>query len=47
MLQTNLEHITSEDEFREVLENNENVMICCGRMGPRSVRWSAARDWCQ
>lgn len=34
MLQTNLEHITSEDEFREVLENNENVMICCGRMGP-------------
>ncbi|MDX5318249.1 MAG: thioredoxin, partial [Actinomycetes bacterium] len=34
MLQTGLEHITSEDEFREVLGNNENVMICCGRMGP-------------
>ncbi|NCD19635.1 MAG: thioredoxin [Actinobacteria bacterium] len=34
MLQTGLEHITSEDEFREVLANNENVMICCGRMGP-------------
>ncbi len=34
MLQTGLKHITSEDEFREVLENNENVMICCGRMGP-------------
>ena len=34
MLQTGLGHITSEDAFREVLENNENVMICCGRMGP-------------
>ena len=34
MLQTNLEHILSEDSFRETLANNENVMICCGRMGP-------------
>lgn len=34
MLQTGLEHITSEEEFSEVLANNENVMICCGRMGP-------------
>lgn len=34
MLQTGLEHIESEQQFREVLENNENVMICCGRMGP-------------
>jgi thioredoxin 1 len=34
MLQTGLEHVTSEQEFKEVLADNENVMICCGRMGP-------------
>ncbi len=34
MLNTNLKHITSEDEYKQVVENNENVMICCGRMGP-------------
>ncbi|MEA1972176.1 MAG: thioredoxin family protein [Candidatus Cloacimonadota bacterium] len=34
MLQTNLKHIKSEDEFNEIIENNENVMISCGRMGP-------------
>ena len=34
MLRTNLKHITSEEEFNEIIENNENVMICCGRMGP-------------
>lgn len=34
MLETNLKHILSEEEFKEVIENNENVMICCGRMGP-------------
>jgi thioredoxin 1 len=34
MLQTGLEHVTSEQEYQDVLANNENVMICCGRMGP-------------
>ena len=34
MLYTNLNHIESRDEFKNVIENNENVMICCGRMGP-------------
>jgi len=34
MLQTNLKHITSEEDYNQVIENNENVMICCGRMGP-------------
>lgn len=33
-LQTNLEHITSVDEFNKTLADNENVMVCCGRMGP-------------
>jgi thioredoxin 1 len=34
MLMTNLNHISSDNEFQKVLEENENVMICCGRMGP-------------
>lgn len=34
MLQTPLEHIESPQAFQETVDNNENVMICCGRMGP-------------
>ena len=34
MLNTNLKHLETEQELKEVLENNENVMVCCGRMGP-------------
>ncbi len=34
MLQTALEHIESEQDFKDTLAANENVMICCGRMGP-------------
>ena len=34
VLQTNLKHVASAAEYSELLENNENVMICCGRMGP-------------
>ena len=33
-LLTRLKHIHSEVEFRQVIDENENVMICCGRMGP-------------
>ncbi len=33
-LNTNLDHILSEDDFKKVVSENENVMICCGRMGP-------------
>ncbi|NPA69111.1 MAG: thioredoxin family protein [Chlorobi bacterium] len=36
-LDTNLEHITSEKQYYDIIENNENVMICCGRMGPMCV----------
>jgi thioredoxin 1 len=42
ILQTNLRHIASEAEFRQVLLDNENVMICCGRMGPMCVPVYAA-----
>jgi len=37
MLQTNLKHVLSADQYQEVINNNENVMICCGRMGPMCV----------
>jgi thioredoxin 1 len=37
MLVTNLKHLESESEIKEVLEANENVMICCGRMGPMCI----------
>jgi thioredoxin 1 len=34
MLPTNLKHIESDEEFRKVLDENENVMVVCGRAGP-------------
>ncbi|MGH4138590.1 thioredoxin family protein [Clostridium sp.] len=34
MLETNLKHIQSKDEFQKIIETNENTMVCCGRMGP-------------
>ena len=37
MLMTELTHIESEADFKKTLSENENVMICCGRMGPMCV----------
>lgn len=37
MLQTNLKHIIKADEHKKFIEENENVMICCGRMGPMCI----------
>ena len=37
MLDTNLKHLETDEEVKEILENNENVMICCGRMGPMCI----------
>ena len=42
MLQTNLKHILSEKEYQKVLQENENLMICCGRMGPMCIPVYAA-----
>ncbi len=42
MLQTNLTHLLSEDDFNNTLQKNENVMVCCGRMGPMCVPVYAA-----
>jgi len=37
MLNTNLKHIESEGQFKDIIESNENVMVCCGRMGPMCI----------
>lgn len=37
MLYTNLKHIESAEEHQKVINENENVMICCGRMGPMCI----------
>lgn len=44
MLQTNLKHIESADEHKKFIEENENVMICCGRMGPMCIPVYAAME---
>ena len=43
-LQTRLAHIHSEAEFNSVIGEHENVMICCGRMGPMCVPVYAAME---
>jgi thioredoxin 1 len=37
MLDTNLKHVESHDEFEKLLTDNSNIMICCGRMGPMCI----------
>ena len=37
MLITNLEHVNSKAELKELIENNEKVAVCCGRMGPMCI----------
>ena len=44
MLYTNLEHVETEEQFHKALSENENVMICCGRMGPMCVPVYAAME---
>ena len=34
MLQTNLQHIETEEQYKTLMENNGKIAICCGRMGP-------------
>jgi len=34
VLPTNLKHVATASDLTEILQNNENVMVCCGRMGP-------------
>ena len=44
MLYTNLKHIETADELKRVIEENENVMVCCGRMGPMCIPVYAAME---
>ena len=37
MLQTNLNHIMTAAENQKFINENENVMVCCGRMGPMCI----------
>jgi thioredoxin 1 len=37
MLYTNLKHIETAAQHQKLISENENVMICCGRMGPMCI----------
>jgi thioredoxin 1 len=37
MLKTNLAHLLSEQDHAKFIAENDNVMICCGRMGPMCI----------
>ena len=37
MLQTNLQEVESAADLTAMLEEIENVMVCCGRMGPMCI----------
>ncbi len=36
-LPTNLQHVETKQELRDLIENNEKVAVCCGRMGPMCI----------
>ncbi len=37
MLQTGLHEIETAAELEKLISENENVMVCCGRMGPMCI----------
>jgi thioredoxin 1 len=37
MLQTNLKTLNSKEELKDIIEKNEKVVVCCGRMGPMCI----------
>jgi thioredoxin 1 len=37
MLETNLKHLLTAADLQDTLAQNENVMVCCGRMGPMCI----------
>ncbi|GAB4457755.1 MAG: hypothetical protein Fur0028_12160 [Bacteroidales bacterium] len=44
MLYTNLKHVETADDLKKIINENENVMVCCGRMGPMCVPVYAAME---
>ncbi len=37
MLQTSIHEIETQTELEKIIQENENVMVCCGRMGPMCI----------
>ena len=37
MLHTNLHEVETAAELEQMIAENENVMVCCGRMGPMCI----------
>ena len=37
ILETGLKHLETNQEIKEIIDNQENVVICCGRMGPMCI----------
>jgi thioredoxin 1 len=37
MLRTSLKHLETEEAIRAALTDHENLVVCCGRMGPMCV----------
>jgi len=37
MLYTNLKHIESADDHAQIINENENIIVICGRMGPMCI----------
>ncbi|MRR22616.1 thioredoxin [bacterium] len=37
MLYTNLNHVQTAQQLEKIISENENVMVCCGRMGPMCI----------
>lgn len=33
MLETNLNHLITAEQHQEAISDNEDVVVCCGRMG--------------
>lgn len=44
MLRTNLEHLETHESLMDTLKTHDNVMICCGRMGPMCLPVYAIMD---
>lgn len=37
LLQTSIHEIETATELEKIINENENVMVCCGRMGPMCI----------
>ena len=37
LLQTPIHEIETAEELKKIISENENVMVCCGRMGPMCI----------